>query len=125
MFAFQYLTLAHQLLMQALCSLYGLVRVEKAAAFLLAAGALAGADMAVLRLQINGLCSALAAGGGATAVELCQGFGIPEHIIQVSRELDAFVAAGANRLPSGLRLFGLSLNGARVHNDSMLLSLPD
>lgn len=46
--------------MQALATLYGLVRVEKAAAFLLAAGALSGADSRALRCQINDLCAAFA-----------------------------------------------------------------
>ncbi len=45
---------------QALATLYGLVRVEKAAAFLLAAGALSSADAKALRCQINDLCAGFA-----------------------------------------------------------------
>lgn len=68
--------------LQALATLYGLVRVERASAFLLAAGALSGADTVALRGQINDICAAFAVNGGSAAVELCQGFGIPEHLIQ-------------------------------------------
>lgn len=68
--------------LQALATLYGLVRVEQAAASLLTAGALSRADAHALRGQINDICAAFAANGGSVAVELCQGFGIPEHLIQ-------------------------------------------
>ena len=61
--------------------LYGLTRVERAAPFLLASGALTGADMAVLRAQINELCAAFAADGARVALQLCGGFGIPEHLL--------------------------------------------
>ena len=66
---------------QALATLYGLVRVERAAAFLLAAGALSGADLAAVRTQVNELCGAFAADGGRAALELCAGFGVPEHLL--------------------------------------------
>lgn len=68
-------------LLQALATLYGLTRVERAAPFLLAAGALTGADMAALRAQINQLCGAFAADGARAALQLCDGFGIPEHLL--------------------------------------------
>ncbi len=38
---------------QALATLYGLKRVERASAFLLAAGALTGVDVAALRSQVH------------------------------------------------------------------------
>lgn len=67
--------------LEALATLYGLVRVERAAPFLLAAGALTGGDMAALRAQINELCGAFAADGAQAALALCDGFGVPEHLI--------------------------------------------
>jgi acyl-CoA oxidase len=66
---------------QALAALYGLTRVERAAPFLLASGVLTGADMAELRTQINELCAALAANSAHAALQLCDGFGIPEHLL--------------------------------------------
>lgn len=57
------------------------MRVERAAPFLLAAGALTGGDMAALRAQINELCRAFAADGARAALALCDGFGVPEHLI--------------------------------------------
>ena len=66
---------------QALAALYGLTRVERAAPFLLASGVLTGADMAELRTQINELCAALAANSARAALQLCDGFGIPEHLL--------------------------------------------
>jgi len=33
-------------------------------------------------LQVNDICKTLAADGGRVALELCAGFGIPEHLIQ-------------------------------------------
>lgn len=46
--------------LQALATLYGLVRVERASAFLLAAGALSGADTIALRGHINDICATFA-----------------------------------------------------------------
>ena len=66
---------------QALAALYGLTRVERAAPFLLASGVLTGAEMAELRTQINELCAALAANSARAALQLCGGFGIPEHLL--------------------------------------------
>ncbi len=42
----------------------------------------AGSHAAALRLQINGLCSQLAADAGKLAIKLCEGFGIPDHLLQ-------------------------------------------
>lgn len=66
---------------QALATLYGLTRVERASAFLLAAGAISGADVAALRCQVNSLCATFAAEGGRLALQLCAGFGIQDHLL--------------------------------------------
>jgi acyl-CoA oxidase len=68
--------------LEALATLYGLTRVERASSFLLAAGALTGDDVSALRSRVNELCGALAADGGRAALDLCAGFGVPEHLIQ-------------------------------------------
>ena len=67
--------------MQLLCELYGLSRLEHSADFYLAAGALSGGHMKAIRSLVNQACAALAANRGALALRLCEGFGIPEHLI--------------------------------------------
>eukprot|EP00887_Chlorella_sp_A99_P007225 scaffold2.g7225.t1 len=66
-----------------LARLYGLARVEAGLACYLGAGALPGAGgAAAVRSQVNELCRALGADGGALALALCDGFGLPEHVLQ-------------------------------------------
>ena len=65
-----------------LCQLYGLSRVEAGLPSYLAAGALPGSAAAPLRAATNELCRRLGAGGGRLALALCDGWGIPGHLIQ-------------------------------------------
>lgn len=46
------------------------------------AGALPPAAVPALRAKINDLCGQLAADGGRLALALCDGFGIPDHLLQ-------------------------------------------
>jgi acyl-CoA oxidase len=48
----------------------------------LLAGALSGEAVKVLHSRVNELCRQLGAGGGRLALALCDGFGIPDHLIQ-------------------------------------------
>ena len=48
----------------------------------LLAGALSGEAVKVLQSRVNELCRKLGAGGGRLALALCDGFGIPDHLIQ-------------------------------------------
>ena len=64
-----------------LCQLYGLHRVEEGLETYLAAGALSGAAVAPLRAQVNTLCAVLAAEDGRLALQLCDGFGVPDHLL--------------------------------------------
>lgn len=72
---------ARAVLSQLLCELYGLTRLERSAGFYLASGTLCGADMKTIRELVNQACAALSGDGGALALRLCEGFGIPEHLI--------------------------------------------
>lgn len=65
-----------------LCSLYGLCRVEKGLETYFATGALPASAAAALRRQILALCAQLNADGGRLALALCDGFGIPDHLLQ-------------------------------------------
>jgi acyl-CoA oxidase len=65
-----------------LCLLYGLSRVESGMESYLAGGALPGAAARALRGKVNALCAALAADGGREARALCDGFGVPDHLLQ-------------------------------------------
>ncbi len=47
------------------------------------AGALSGDAMKAVHARVNELCRQLAADGGALALALCAGFGIPLHLLQV------------------------------------------
>ena len=42
----------------------------------------AGGHVAAVRLQINKLCTQLAADAGKLALLMCEGFGIPDHLLQ-------------------------------------------
>ncbi len=67
--------------MQALALVYGLTRVERGLAFYLAAGVMDGKAAAALRLAVNDLCARLSANDGKTLLRLCDGFGIPDHLM--------------------------------------------
>lgn len=61
--------------------LYGLTRVEKDAAFFLSSGALGRQDGQALRSRVNALCAALSANSGKQLLQLCDGFGMPDHAL--------------------------------------------
>lgn len=42
----------------------------------------AGSHAAAVRVQVNSLCSQLSADAGRLALQLCEGFGIPDHLLQ-------------------------------------------
>ncbi|GAB4820084.1 hypothetical protein N2152v2_007130 [Parachlorella kessleri] len=65
-----------------LCDLYGLHRIEQGLACHLAAGSLPPAAVPALRAKVNSLCAQLAAGRGRLGLSLCEGFGIPDHLLQ-------------------------------------------
>ena len=91
--------------LQLLASLYGLSRVERHLDFYLAAGALGTKDRAALRMQvcghhtvadvdstwptqINALCGTLAQDGAALAIQLCDAFAIPDHLLRAPIAFD-------------------------------------
>jgi hypothetical protein len=47
-------------------------------------GALSGDALRALRLRVNALCRQLGADGARTALALCDGFGIPDELLQAS-----------------------------------------
>lgn len=65
-----------------LALVYGLSRVEAGLAGYLAGGALPGSAVAPLRRKINALCGELSRDGAKKALALCDGFGIPAHLLQ-------------------------------------------
>ncbi|KAL4448859.1 hypothetical protein ABPG77_007576 [Micractinium sp. CCAP 211/92] len=65
-----------------LLQLYGLSRIEAGAECYLSTGALSGDAMKAVHARVNELCRQLAADGGALALALCAGFGIPPHLLQ-------------------------------------------
>lgn len=42
----------------------------------------AGSHATAVRMQVNSLCSQLSADAGRLALLLCEGFGIPDHLLQ-------------------------------------------
>jgi acyl-CoA oxidase len=66
----------------ALCWLYGATRLERSLTRLLGAGVLAGSDVAALRAAVNEACHVLGGAGAGPALKLCEGFGIPDHLLQ-------------------------------------------
>ena len=67
--------------LEALARLYGLTRVERHMAVYLATGALKAKLAPAVRLAVNGTCAALSAQGGKPALLLCDGFGVPDHLL--------------------------------------------
>ena len=65
-----------------LALLYGLCRVEEGLVEYLGGGALPGGAVPSLRRKINAVCAGLAADGAAVALDLCDAFGIPDHLLQ-------------------------------------------
>ncbi len=55
--------------------------MERDLATFLAAGVLTRDDSQALRAAVNQMCGALAADRGALALKLCEGFGIPDHLL--------------------------------------------
>ncbi|GBF88240.1 hypothetical protein Rsub_00952 [Raphidocelis subcapitata] len=69
--------------LRTLAALYGASRAERAAAPLLASGAICGAGAEALRGAVNAACRALGGGGArAPALVLCEAFGIPDHLLR-------------------------------------------
>lgn len=65
-----------------LLQLYGLSRLETGVECYLSAGALSGDAVKAVHARVNELCRQLGADGGALALALCAGFGIPPHLLQ-------------------------------------------
>ncbi|MEW5319808.1 MAG: hypothetical protein WDW38_010934 [Sanguina aurantia] len=61
--------------------LYGLTRVERSLAFYLGQGVVSRADALVLHSTITAHYRLLSSNSGALALKLCDGFGIPDHLI--------------------------------------------
>ncbi|KAL3161189.1 hypothetical protein ABBQ38_009556 [Trebouxia sp. C0009 RCD-2024] len=74
--------------LQLLGSLYGLTRLERSMAHYLASGVLQGSHATAVRAQINRLCGQLSANSGRLALQLCEGFGIPDHLLQAPIAFD-------------------------------------
>ncbi|GFH26216.1 acyl-coenzyme A oxidase [Haematococcus lacustris] len=71
-----------------LASLYGMTRVERDAAFFLAAGVINGQDRASLRQRVHLVFDELVAGNGKLALSLVNAFGIPDHLLQAPIAFD-------------------------------------
>lgn len=71
-----------------LAQLYGLTRVERSLAFHLASGSLSRADGVALRAATHALYGQLTANGAALALKLCDGWGIPDHLLQAPIAFD-------------------------------------
>lgn len=65
-----------------LLQLYGLSRIEAGVECYLSTGALSGDAIKAVHGRVNELCRQLGADGGALALALCAGFGIPPHLLQ-------------------------------------------
>ncbi|KAL4422831.1 hypothetical protein ABPG75_009028 [Micractinium tetrahymenae] len=65
-----------------LLQLYGLCRIEAGVECYLSTGALSGDAIKAVHGRVNELCRQLGADGGAPALALCAGFGIPPHLLQ-------------------------------------------
>jgi acyl-CoA oxidase len=74
--------------LRTLAQLHGVSSIEQEAAFFYSSGALPLGSQPRLREAQLQLCSQLASGGGAALLELCDGFGIPDHCIQAPIAFD-------------------------------------
>ncbi|KAL6747266.1 acyl-CoA dehydrogenase/oxidase [Haematococcus lacustris] len=77
-----------QPILSLLASLYGMTRVERDAAFFLAAGVINGQDRASLRQRVHLVFDELVAGNGKLALSLVNAFGIPDHLLQAPIAFD-------------------------------------
>jgi len=68
--------------------LYGATRVEKRQSSLLAAGVIGAADVAALRQAVNDACKELGGNGAKPVLRLCEGFAIPDHLLQAPIAFD-------------------------------------
>jgi acyl-CoA oxidase len=72
--------------LEKLCLLYGLIRIEKGMIAYLAGGVVHGeGGVGGVREAVNGVCRELVMGGGGegkVVVAICDGFGIPDHLLQ-------------------------------------------
>lgn len=79
-----------------LCLLYGLSRIEAGAETYLEHGALSGQAIKSLRNKVNAICSKLSENDAHTALRLCKGFGIPDHLLQAPIALQDWRDIGAS-----------------------------
>lgn len=68
--------------LEVLARLYGCWRVERSLDWYLTNDLLVKEDAANLRTSINNICKALVSNGGRPALQLCEAFGIADHILQ-------------------------------------------
>eukprot|EP01023_Acetabularia_acetabulum_P007532 TRINITY_DN1327_c1_g2_i2.p1 TRINITY_DN1327_c1_g2~~TRINITY_DN1327_c1_g2_i2.p1 ORF type:complete len:625 (+),score=114.18 TRINITY_DN1327_c1_g2_i2:63-1937(+) len=64
------------------CELYGLLRVEAAAAFYLGEGLLLKGDLNFVRNRIHQIFGLMWQNNAELAKKLCDGFGLPDHLVQ-------------------------------------------
>ena len=81
--------------LERLCVLYGLSRVEAGLTTYLQYGVLPGKAVGLIRKQINHLCNYFASTDAKTARILCDGFGIPDHLLQAPIAVDNWHRIGA------------------------------
>eukprot|EP01025_Chloroclados_australasicus_P006951 TRINITY_DN12201_c0_g1_i2.p1 TRINITY_DN12201_c0_g1~~TRINITY_DN12201_c0_g1_i2.p1 ORF type:complete len:635 (+),score=72.29 TRINITY_DN12201_c0_g1_i2:57-1907(+) len=70
------------------CELYGLLRVEEAAAFYLGEGILLKGDLNVIRNRIHYIFGLMWMNDAKLAKQLCDGFGLPDHLVQAPIAFD-------------------------------------
>lgn len=76
--------------MERLCMLYGLSRIEAGLATYLEHGVLPGQAVSSIRRSINNLCHYFVASNASVARSLCDGFGIPDHLLQAPIAIDTW-----------------------------------
>lgn len=81
--------------LERLCVLYGLSRVEAGLTTYLQYGVLPGKAVGLIRKQINHLCNYFASSDAKIARVFCDGFGIPDHLLQAPIAVDNWHRIGA------------------------------
>jgi acyl-CoA oxidase len=79
---------ASQALLSTLAQLHGVSIINEEAAFFYSSGSLPVGSLSCMRDVQLQLCSQLMTGGGAALLQLCDGFGIPDHCIQAPIAFD-------------------------------------
>lgn len=77
-------------IMEKLCMLYGLHRIEAGMATYLEQGAFPGQAVASIRHAINNLCTYFISSDATIALSLCDAFGIPDHLLQAPIAVDTW-----------------------------------